>query len=140
MRVVGDAALALHRLLKPTIAKVDGVAAGAGLNLALGCDLIVASERARFSEIFARRGLTVDFGGSWLLPRLVGLHRAKELVLLADIIPAEDALPWASSTGSCPLDELDKLVGRLGRPPGRRARRSPCPCRSICSTRPSTCR
>ena len=88
MRIVGRAALRLHELAKPTIAAVNGVAAGAGCNLALGCDLIVASDRARFSEIFSKRGLVVDFGGSWLLPRLVGMHRAKELVLLADIIDA----------------------------------------------------
>ena len=54
------------------VAKVNGVAAGAGLNLALGCDLVIASDRARFSEIFVQRGLSIDFGGSWLLPRLVG--------------------------------------------------------------------
>ena len=88
---VADIALALHRIPKPVIAKVNGVAAGAGLNLALGCDLIVASEQARFSEIFARRGLTVDFGGSWILPRLVGMHRAKELAFFADIISAKEA-------------------------------------------------
>ena len=63
---VADIALALHRIPKPAIAKVNGIAAGAGMNLALACDLIVASESARFSEIFARRGLTIDFGGSWL--------------------------------------------------------------------------
>jgi enoyl-CoA hydratase/carnithine racemase len=91
MRVVGRAALGLHELPKPTIAAVNGVAAGAGCNLALGCDLIIASERARFSEIFSKRGLVVDFGGSWLLPRLVGMHRAKELVLLADVIDATEA-------------------------------------------------
>ena len=91
MRIVGRAALRLHELAKPTIAAVNGVAAGAGCNLALGCDLIVASDRARFSEIFSKRGLVVDFGGSWLLPRLVGMHRAKELVLLADIIDAREA-------------------------------------------------
>lgn len=91
MRTVGKAALALHDLEKPTIAAVNGVAAGAGLNLALGCDLVIASERARFSEIFAKRGLVVDFGGSWVLPRLVGMHRAKELVLLADVIDAAEA-------------------------------------------------
>ena len=91
MRTVGNAALALHDLEKPTIAAVNGVAAGAGLNLALGCDLVIASERARFSEIFAKRGLVVDFGGSWVLPRLVGMHRAKELVLLADVIDAAEA-------------------------------------------------
>jgi enoyl-CoA hydratase/carnithine racemase len=91
MRTVGRAALGLHDLAKPTIAAVNGVAAGAGLNLALGCDLVVASDRARFSEIFAKRGLVIDFGGSWLLPRLVGMHRAKELVLLADVIDATEA-------------------------------------------------
>ena len=74
MRHIHDIALGLHELPMPTIAKVNGVAAGAGLNMALGCDLIVASDRARFSEIFHRRGLSVDFGGTWLLPRLVGIH------------------------------------------------------------------
>ena len=91
MRHIADVALELHRLPKPTIAKVGGVAAGAGLNLALGCDLIVASENARFSEIFTRRGLSIDFGGSWVLPRLIGLHKAKELAFFADVIPAKDA-------------------------------------------------
>ena len=60
-------------------------------NFALTCDVVVASDNARFSEIFSKRGLSVDFGGSWLLPRLVGLHRAKELVFLADIIDATEA-------------------------------------------------
>jgi enoyl-CoA hydratase/carnithine racemase len=91
MRHVGDVALTLHRLPIPTIAKVRGVAVGAGCNMALGCDLVVASENARFSEIFARRGLSIDFGGSWLLPRIVGMHRAKELALFADIIDAAEA-------------------------------------------------
>ena len=91
MRTVGKAALGLHDLAKPTISAVNGVAAGAGLNLALGCDLVIASNRARFSEIFAKRGLVIDFGGSWVLPRLVGMHRAKELVLLADVIDAAEA-------------------------------------------------
>ena len=53
--------------------------------MALGCDLVVFSDNARFAEIFARRGLTVDFGGTWLLPRLVGLHRAKELAFFAEV-------------------------------------------------------
>jgi 2-(1,2-epoxy-1,2-dihydrophenyl)acetyl-CoA isomerase len=110
MREVGDAALALHRLPKPSIARVDGVAAGAGCNLALGCDLVVASERSRFSEIFARRGLSVDFGGSWLLPRLVGLHRAKELVLLADMLTAEEASVAGLVNRVVPVEQLDALV------------------------------
>jgi enoyl-CoA hydratase/carnithine racemase len=91
MRHIAEIATALHRIPQPTIAKVRGIAAGAGLNMALLCDLVVASDDARFSEIFARRGLTLDFGGSWTLPRRVGLHRAKELALFADIIDAAEA-------------------------------------------------
>src|SRR5438045_2682911 len=77
LRRIGDVALALFELPMPVIAKVDGVAAGAGCNMALACDVVVASSQARFSEIFTRRGLSVDFGGSWLLPRIVGLQQAK---------------------------------------------------------------
>ncbi len=110
MRHIGDAALALHRMPKPTIAKVNGVAVGAGCNLALGCDLIVASDEARFSEIFARRGLTIDFGGSWLLPRLVGMHRAKELALLAEIISAKEAEAFGLVNRVVPVGELDAFV------------------------------
>lgn len=91
MSWINQIPLALHRLPKPTIAKVRGVAAGAGANLALGCDLIVASDNARFAEIFAKRGLTLDFGGSWVLPRLIGLHRAKELAFFGDVISAAEA-------------------------------------------------
>lgn len=91
MSPVNGAANALHEVTKPTIAKVNGDAVGAGMNLALGCDLIVAGESARFSQIFVRRGLSVDFGGTWLLPRLVGVHKAKELALFGDVISAHDA-------------------------------------------------
>jgi 2-(1,2-epoxy-1,2-dihydrophenyl)acetyl-CoA isomerase len=110
MRHVGDVCLALHAVPQPVIAKVPGVAAGAGLNLALGCDLVVASDEARFSEIFARRGLSVDFGGSWVLPRLVGLHRAKELVLLADIIDAKEAQDYGLVNRVVPAAQLDAFV------------------------------
>jgi len=110
MRVVGRAALRLHELPLPTIAAVNGVAAGAGLNLALGCDLVIASDRARFSEIFSKRGLSVDFGGSWLLPRLIGMHRAKELVFLADIIDAAEADRIGLVNRVVPHDELDAAV------------------------------
>jgi enoyl-CoA hydratase/carnithine racemase len=113
MRVVGRAALRLHELPKPTVAAVNGVAAGAGCNLALGCDLIVASDRARFTEIFSKRGLSVDFGGSWVLPRLVGLHKAKELVYLADIIDATEAERIGLVNRVVVHDELDKTVAEL---------------------------
>lgn len=92
MAAPGGAATALHRLSKPTIAAVDGVAVGAGMNLALGCDIVVASEQARFSEIFVQRGLALDFGGTWLLPRLVGLAKARELALTGRIVDAAEAL------------------------------------------------
>jgi 2-(1,2-epoxy-1,2-dihydrophenyl)acetyl-CoA isomerase len=111
MRGVGDVALALHHLPQPTIAKVNGVAAGAGCNLALGCDLVVASDRARFSQIFVRRGLSVDFGGTWLLPRLVGLHKAKELALLGDVVDAVEADRIGIVNRVVPHDELDGFVG-----------------------------
>jgi enoyl-CoA hydratase/carnithine racemase len=110
MRHVGDVALALHRLPQPTIAKVRGVAVGAGCNMALGCDLVVAGETARFSQIFARRGLTVDFGGSWLVPRRVGLHRAKELAFFADIIDAAEAERIGLVNRVLPDGELDGFV------------------------------
>jgi enoyl-CoA hydratase/carnithine racemase len=115
MRVVGRCALRLHELPKPTIAAVNGVAAGAGCNLALGCDLIVASEHARFTEIFAKRGLNVDFGGSWLLPRLVGLHKAKELVFLADILSATEAAELGLVNRVVPAAELHAAVMELAR-------------------------
>jgi enoyl-CoA hydratase/carnithine racemase len=108
---VADIALALHRIPRPVIAKVNGVAVGAGMNLALGCDLIVASEHARFSELFARRGLSIDFGGSWLLPRLIGMHRAKELAFLADIISAKEAAEIGLVNRVVPADQLDAFVG-----------------------------
>lgn len=91
MREVTGVIMALARLPQPTIAKVRGVAVGVGCNLAFGCDLVVASETARFSQIFSKRGLSLDGGGSWLLPRRVGLHRAKELAFFADIIDAHEA-------------------------------------------------
>ena len=110
MRRVTDVVLALHRLPQPTIAKVRGVAVGAGCNLALGCDLIVASDDARFSEIFAKRGLTLDAGGSWLLPRLIGLHRAKEMALFADILSAKEAEALGLVNRVVPAGELDAFV------------------------------
>ncbi|MGH9134679.1 MAG: enoyl-CoA hydratase/isomerase family protein [Ilumatobacteraceae bacterium] len=110
MRRVGDLCLAVARLPQPTIAKVRGVAVGAGLNLALVCDLVVAAEGARFSEIFAKRGLSLDFGGSWILPRLVGMHRAKELALLARIIDASEAAELGLVNRVLPDAELDAFV------------------------------
>jgi 2-(1,2-epoxy-1,2-dihydrophenyl)acetyl-CoA isomerase len=110
MRALGDVALRLHRLPKPTIAKVGGVAAGAGMSMALGCDLVVASDTARFSQIFSKRGLSVDFGASWLLPRFIGLHKAKELAFFADIISADQAAEFGLVNRVVPAGELDAFV------------------------------
>lgn len=110
MQWINQVPLALHRLPKPTIAKVRGVAAGAGANLAFGCDLIVAGENARFTEIFAKRGLSLDFGGSWLLPRMIGLHRAKELAFFGDIISAAEADRLGLLNRVVTEDHLDDFV------------------------------
>ena len=113
MKLVGSAAMALHRTTKPTIAAVDGVAVGAGMNLALGCDVVIASDRARFSEIFVKRGLTVDFGGSWLLPRVVGIQRAKELALSGRIVNADEALRIGLVIDVVSPDQLEDRAAEL---------------------------
>jgi enoyl-CoA hydratase/carnithine racemase len=110
MQFLGEVAQALHDLPKPTIAKVRGVAAGAGLSLALGCDLTVVAASARLSVIFSRRGLSVDGGASWLLPRLVGLHRAKALAFFGDLLPAAEAAEIGLVNRVVPDAELDTVV------------------------------
>jgi enoyl-CoA hydratase/carnithine racemase len=105
-----DVALALHELSVPTIAKVNGVAVGAGWNLALGCDLVVATPESTFSQIFSKRGLSVDLGGSWLLPKIVGLQQAKRLVLLADTIDAAEAQALNLVTWVVDTAEIDNFV------------------------------
>jgi len=110
MQPVGEAATTLHRLAKPTVAAVDGVAVGAGMNLALGCDIVVATDRARFSEIFARRGLTLDFGGTWLLPRMIGLARAREIALTGRFVDAAEAERIGLVSRVVAPDQLDAAV------------------------------
>jgi enoyl-CoA hydratase/carnithine racemase len=113
MHVVNEACLALHRMAIPVIARVDGNAVGAGMNLALACDFVVATDRARFSEIFVKRGLSVDFGGSWILPRLVGLQRAKSLVLLGDFVGAQEALELGLVREVVAPEDIDDVVVQL---------------------------
>jgi enoyl-CoA hydratase/carnithine racemase len=117
MRLAGATAIALHRLPQPVIAKVRGVAFGAGCNLALGCDLVVAAASARFSEIFILRGLSLDCGGSWLLPRRMGTHRAKELAFFGEILSADDAFDLSLLNRVVPDDELDEVVDAYVRRP-----------------------
>ena len=84
----------LATVAKPTIAAVNGVAVGAGLNLALACDLAIAGRSTMVSEIFLDRGLTLDYGGSALLVQRIGLHRAKELAFFASRLVGEELLTW----------------------------------------------
>jgi 2-(1,2-epoxy-1,2-dihydrophenyl)acetyl-CoA isomerase len=97
---------ALWELEKPVVAAVNGVAAGLGSHLAFACDLVVAAEDARFIEIFVRRGLAIDAGGAFLLPRLLGLSRAKELVFFGDDLPAAEALRLGLVNKVVPAGEL----------------------------------
>lgn len=115
LRILSDVAMALHDVPIPTIAKVSGVAVGAGWNLALGCDMVAAAPDARFSQIFARRGLSMDLGGSWLLPKLVGLQQAKRLALLAEMIDAGQAKELGLVTWVVDDDDIDAFVEEKAR-------------------------
>src|SRR5438477_5783405 len=111
----------LHEMPKPTIAMVRGAAAGAGLSLALACDLRVAADSARFATAFARVGYSGDFGGSWFLTQLVGTAKARELYYTADIVDAPQALALGIVNRVVPDGRLEEetlaLAGRLARGP-----------------------
>jgi 2-(1,2-epoxy-1,2-dihydrophenyl)acetyl-CoA isomerase len=87
-----DIVLQIATMPKPVIASINGIAAGAGCNLALACDYRIASEQAKLSESFVRIGLHPDWGGTWLLPRLVGRSRALELMITGRMVDAAEAL------------------------------------------------
>ncbi|HXA33047.1 MAG TPA: enoyl-CoA hydratase-related protein [Acidimicrobiales bacterium] len=98
---------------KPVIAAVNGTAAGIGAHLVLACDLVVAVEEASFIEVFVRRGILPDGAGAYLLPRLIGMQRAKELVLLGERLSATDAWSMGMVNRVVPAAELDATVGEL---------------------------
>jgi 2-(1,2-epoxy-1,2-dihydrophenyl)acetyl-CoA isomerase len=113
-----------HRLIElmctvqlPVVAAVRGWAAGLGCHIALAADFTVASTTARFWEPFGRRGFTPDSGGTWMIPRLVGLARAKEMILLGREVPGEQAATWGLVHRAVPDGELetarDELLGEL---------------------------
>ena len=106
---------------KPVIAAVNGTAAGIGAHIALACDLIIAADSARFIEVFVRRGITPDGGGAYLLPRMIGLAKAKELIFLGDDLPALDAERIGLINKVVPLDQLgvaaDEWALRMAKAP-----------------------
>ncbi|QDN78741.1 enoyl-CoA hydratase/isomerase family protein [Streptomyces sp. S1A1-7] len=120
-RVAGDVArmirLGAQRLIgavldceKPVIAAVNGIAAGLGAHLALACDLVLAADSAKFIEVFVRRGLVPDGGGAYLLPRLIGPQRAKELMFFGDALTAADAARLGLVNRVVPADDLEKTA------------------------------
>jgi 2-(1,2-epoxy-1,2-dihydrophenyl)acetyl-CoA isomerase len=107
--------LGLQALPMPVVAAVNGVAAGAGANIALACDLVIAARSASFVQAFSKLGLVPDSGGTWTLPRLVGGARALGLTLLGDKLPAEQAAAWGMIWQCVPDADLAAAVDALAR-------------------------
>ena len=105
----------INTVEKPVIASVNGVAAGGGCNLALACDMRIASERARFSESFTKRGVHPDWGGIYFLPRLVGYAKAAELIFSGNIIDANEALRIGMVNKVVPHEELNLATKELAK-------------------------
>jgi 2-(1,2-epoxy-1,2-dihydrophenyl)acetyl-CoA isomerase len=139
-RVVGDAArqirMGWQRLIaavldceKPVIGAINATAAGGGMHLALACDLVLAAEEASFIEVFVRRGIAPDAGGAYLLPRLIGPQRAKELFFFGDDLPARDAERLGLVNRVVPRDQLLALAAEWA------ARLASGPTRAIAATK-----
>jgi len=105
----------LREMEKPTLASVNGAAVGLGCDFALACDLRIASEKAFFAELFIKRGIMPDCGGTWLLPRLVGLGRAFEMIYLGERVSAEDALRVGMVNWVVPHEKLREETDALAR-------------------------
>jgi len=101
-----ETSLMLHTMPKPTIAAVNGHAVGAGLSLALACDIRIASDQAKLGTVFRNVGFSGDFGGSWLLQRLVGIGKARELYFTGEILPADEAHRIGMVNRVVPHDQL----------------------------------
>lgn len=120
-RVLGDGARMIRRgwqrliasildCEKPVLASVNGTAAGGGAQLVLACDLVLMAEEARFIEVFVRRGIIPDAGGAYLLPRIVGMHKAKEIMFFGDDIPAPEAERLGIANAVVPFSELERAT------------------------------
>lgn len=106
-------ARSIFEMEKPVVAKVNGDAAGAGFNLAMACDMVYAAESAKFHASFIKVALIPDVGGSWTLPRKVGLHRAKEMLFLGESVTARDAERMGLINRAIPDGELDATVNGI---------------------------
>ncbi len=113
MRQLAESVVAVHDCPVPVIAKVDGVAVGAGFGLALAADMLWCSDRARMSAVFAKLGLSLDYGSSFLLATRLGLHRAKEVALTAEMMGAERIEQLGLANGVVPAAELDGVVAAV---------------------------
>lgn len=133
-RAVGDAARLIRegwqRLIasimdceKPVVGAINGTAAGGGAQLVLACDLVVMADTARLIEVFVRRGIMPDAGGAYLLPRIVGTHRAKELLFLGEDLSADEAREFGIANRVVPAEQLEaataELAGKLAAGPTR---------------------
>jgi 2-(1,2-epoxy-1,2-dihydrophenyl)acetyl-CoA isomerase len=118
------AVLAIHEMEKPVVASVNGVAAGGGCNLALACDIRIASETARFAQVFTRRGLHPDWGGIYFLPRLVGYAKAAELIMSGATVDAEEALRIGLVNRVVAAEDLRSATEEMA---GHIARNAPLP-------------
>jgi len=107
---VGQLVQKITTIPKPIIAMVNGVAAGAGANLMLACDLVYASKTARFAQSFSKVGLVPDCGGFYFLPKAVGIHKAKELMFTADIISADEAEQLGMINHLCSAETLQETT------------------------------
>lgn len=111
--IIHKIVLAINNAEKPFIAAVNGVAAGGGCSLALACDIRIASEKARFSQIFIRRGAYPDWGGTYFMHRLVGYAKAAELILTGDLVDAQEALRIGLVNHTVSHEELMPFTYRL---------------------------
>jgi 2-(1,2-epoxy-1,2-dihydrophenyl)acetyl-CoA isomerase len=113
MRLLGESVVAVHECPIPTISKVDGYSVGAGFGLALATDILFCSDRAKFSAVFAKLGLSLDYGSSWFLAQRLGVHKAKELAFTAEMMDAARADQLGFVNAVLPADELDAAVAAL---------------------------
>ena len=122
--------IVLHQTDKPVICALNGAAAGYGMDLALGCDIRIASEHGKLAAVFTKRGVLPESGGAWLLPRLVGWSKAAEIAFLGKVLGAQECLELGLVSKVVPADDPDATKRARWRPRSPATPRSPCRRRS----------